>query len=100
MSQVNQSIQERIQQRRRQLILHSYVYYCLSDNLISDSNWSEWSRELCYLQQKYPKESAEAEYWSLFRYLDGSTGFHLTVNCDPWVEPMAKLLLDIRDNKG
>ena len=20
--------------------------------------------------------------------------------CDPWVEPMAKLLLDIRDNKG
>ena len=43
---------------------------------------------------------AEVEYWSLFRDFDGSTGFHLTVNCDPWVEPMAKLLLDIRDKKG
>ena len=48
----------------------------------------------------YPKESAEVEYWALFRDFDGSTGFHLTINCDPWVEPMAKLLLDRRDGKG
>ena len=100
MSKVTQSIQEKIRQRRRQLILHSYVYYCLSDNLISDQKWSKFARDLCDLQHKYPKESAEVEYWSLSRDFDGSTGFHLTVNCDPWVEHMAKLLLDRRDNKG
>ena len=96
----NQTIQEKIKQRRRQLILHSFIYYVLSDNIISDAKWSKWAQELVELQQKYPKESAEVEYWSLFRDFDGSTGFHLTVDCDPWVEHMAKLLLDRRDDKG
>ena len=100
MSKVTQSIQEKIRQRRRQLILHSFIYYVLSDNIISDRKWTQWSRELCDLQQKYPKESAEVEYWSLFRDFDGSTGFHLTVDCDPWVDAKAKLLLDMRGNKG
>lgn len=100
MSKVTQSIQEKIRQRRRQLILHSFIYYVLSNNIISDAKWTQWSRELCELQQKYPKESAEVEYWSLFRDFDGSTGFHLVVDCDPWVDAKAKLLLDMRGNKG
>ena len=96
----NQTIQEKVKQRRRQLIVHSYIYYCLDENIISDRKWSEWAQELVELQQKYPKESAEVEYWNIFRDFDGSTGFHLTVDCDPWVEPVAKLLLDRRNNKG
>lgn len=81
-------------------MFHSYLYYTLSETIVSDAKWTEWAHELCDLQKKCPRESAEVEYWSLFRDFDGSTGFHLVVDCDPWVDAKAKLLLDMRSNKG
>jgi hypothetical protein len=69
-----QTIQEKIKQRRRQMLVHSYLYYEKDVNIVSDAQWSKWAMELVELQKKYPKESAEVEEWSQFRNWDGNSG--------------------------
>ena len=71
------TIAEKIRQRRRQMLVHSFLYYELDSNIISDYAWSKWGVELAELQKKYPKESAEVEYADLFKDWDGSSGAHL-----------------------
>ena len=40
-----------INRRRRQILVHSIIYYKLDDNLISDSDWSDLANELDALQK-------------------------------------------------
>lgn len=72
-----QTVEEKIRQRRRQMLVHSFLYYELDSNIIDDYTWSKWGVELAELQKKYPKESAEVEYADLFSDWDGSSGAHL-----------------------
>lgn len=44
-------IAQLILQRRLQMLVHSYIYYKLNDNIISDSTWSKWAVELADLQK-------------------------------------------------
>lgn len=74
---VQQTIQEKIKQRRRQMLVHSYLYYEKNTNIISDSVWSKWAMELVHLQSEYPKESAEVEFADQFQDWDGSSGAFL-----------------------
>jgi NAD-dependent DNA ligase len=68
-------IVELIQRRRRQLVVHSYVYYVLSENIVSDDTWQRWANELVQLQAVYPLPTGvyddEFEDWT------GATGMHL-----------------------
>ena len=50
------TIKEKIRQRRRQMLVHSYIYYELDDNIVSDAQWAKWAKELEQLQKNYPKE--------------------------------------------
>lgn len=70
-------IQSKIEQRRRQLLVHSYIYYELDDNVIDDDAYNRWSKELVELQLKYPKESSRASYYQEFKNFTGDTGFDL-----------------------
>ena len=72
-----QTVSEKIRQRRRQMLVHSYLYYEMDTNLILDITWSKWAVELAELQKKYPKESNEVEYAEQFKDWDGSSGAHL-----------------------
>jgi NAD-dependent DNA ligase len=36
------TIQELIKRRRSQLLIHSYIYYVLDSNLITDHQWQDW----------------------------------------------------------
>lgn len=74
---MKQTVAEKIRQRRRQMLVHSFLYYELDSNIIDDHTWSMWGVELAELQKKYPKESAEVEYADLFSDWDGSSGAHL-----------------------
>ena len=74
---MKQPVAEKIRQRRRQMLVHSFLYYELDSNIIDDHTWSMWGVELAELQKKYPKESAEVEYADLFKDWDGSSGAHL-----------------------
>ena len=74
---VNQTIQEKIKQRRRQMLVHSYLYYEKNENIVSDSKWSQWAMELVQLQKDYPKEAEEVEFAEMFSDWDGSSGAFL-----------------------
>ena len=73
----NAKISELIKRRRRQILVHSYLYYELNQNLISDDQWSKWALELEDLQQRYPKIAANTEYAKEFSDFDHSTGQNL-----------------------
>lgn len=63
-----------INRRRRQILVHSYIYYELDDNIIDDATWSKWALELEKLQRDYPEESSAAVYAKDFENFDHSTG--------------------------
>lgn len=42
-----------IRRRRRQLIVHSCIYYELNTNLISDHTYDSWAKELANLHKQY-----------------------------------------------
>ena len=73
-------ISELIQRRRLQILVHSYLYYELNTNIISDSQFNEWAKELVQLQHKYPKVASQVIYAKEFSDFDGSTGFDLPKN--------------------
>ena len=48
----NKQIAELIHRRREQMLVHSYIYYQLNDNIIDDSTWSKWAMELQKMCEK------------------------------------------------
>ena len=88
-----QTKEEKIKQRRAQMLIHSYIYYHLDDNIVDDHTWQKWADELTELQAGevveigfYDKEFAD---W------DGSTGSHLPK--DAWVHEKAIFLLSCKN---
>ena len=71
------SISTLIKRRRRQILVHSFIYYELNQNIISDNQWSEWATELEDLQSKYPDIADKTEYAAVFQGFDHSTGANL-----------------------
>ena len=85
---------ERIKQRRLQILVHSYIYYELDQNIISDAQWAEWAKELCQLQKENPDISKSVEWYDAFKDFDGSTGAFLPFD-NEWVQCTAEHLLKI-----
>lgn len=92
---VNEDITELINRRRRQILVHSVIYYKMNDSIISDDTWSEWAKELVNFQNKYPEIANECIYAEAFENFDGSTGFDLPLD-DPWANHKAEYLLRIQ----
>ena len=95
----NPEIAELITRRRRQILVHSTIYYRFNDNIISDYQWSEWAKELCELQTKYPEIAKECILHEDFKDFDGSTGFNLPLT-EPWVVRKAQQLLRYKERFG
>jgi len=70
-------VTEKIAQRRRQILVHSLLYYGLDSPIIDDPTFDKWAKELAELQAEYPKESQAAPYYAEFKGFDGSTGADL-----------------------
>jgi hypothetical protein len=79
----------RIIHLRRLLLLHSYIYYELNDNIVSDHQWQSWADELTRFQIQYGHKAGF--YDICFTDWDGSTGCHLIA--DPNVVRKAMYLL-------
>lgn len=93
------SIAKLITRRRRQILVHSVIYYRLNDNIISDQQWSEWALELENLQNQYPEIASECPFAEAFENFDHSTGENLPLD-DPWAVNKAQYLLALRDERG
>ena len=85
-------ISELISRRRRQILIHSILYYKFNENLISDWQWSEWAEELEQLQRDYPEIADKCVYADAFRDFTHSTGYNLPLD-DPWAVNKALTLL-------
>ena len=92
------SIATLITRRRRQILVHSIIYYRLNDNIISDQQWSEWALELENLQTRYPDIASECPLADAFKDFDHSTGENLPLDA-PWALNKAQYLLMLRDKR-
>lgn len=77
-------IESDILRKRRFILIHSYIYYKLNDNIVSDFKWAQVAKELIALQNKYPEIATYLPWAEAFSDFDGSTGFNLPID-DPWV---------------
>jgi NAD-dependent DNA ligase len=84
-----------IKRRRLQILVHSYIYYHLDENIVSDSVFDSWAKELAILLRDHPNEYSD-RFDFAFEGFDGTTGFHFPR--DPWIEGKAvSLLKGIKD---
>ena len=88
-------IQALINQRRRQVLVHSIIYYILDDSIITDAKWTQWATELEELQKQYPDIAEQCVYADAFRGFDHSSGFDLPLH-DEWATRKAMQLLKWR----
>ncbi|MCG0050749.1 DNA ligase LigA-related protein [Priestia aryabhattai] len=77
---MNEKIMELISRRRRQMLVHSFLYHQLNDSLIDDYTFDRWCKELVELQLKYSRESLQVVYANDFKDFDGSSGYNLPYN--------------------
>lgn len=87
---------ERIFLKRRwfQVLVHSCIYYRLNTNIISDSKWNKWAKELYSMVHKYPRIAKSMPWSKELLKFNPATGFDLPMN-DPWVLAKAQQLVDI-----
>lgn len=88
-------IAEKIQQRRLQMLVHSYIYYDLDNNIVSDATWSRWAVELAQLQKDYPEIEKKVPYRDGFEEWDGSTGAFLPYKTPQIQRIAARLMGDV-----
>jgi hypothetical protein len=89
---------ELIQRRRRQMHVHSVIYYHLNDSIISDYIFDEWAVELLKLQTKYPQFLHKGYMHTFFANWTGDTGMHLPVKDETLA--LAHILLEIAHRKN
>lgn len=70
-------IKELINRRRRQVLVHSCIYYRFGTSVVSDKQFDEWAYELRNLQEQYPELAKRCVYAEEFEDFDGTTGYHL-----------------------
>lgn len=97
--EMDADIRGRILQRRRQVLIHSCIYYRFSENVVSDAKWTEWAVELEQLQAKYPEIAANTPWAAAFQGFDHSTGFDLPIH-DPRVVAEARGILEEAKRRG
>lgn len=95
----DQDIIDLIKRTRLQLLVHSYIYYRLNENVISDYQFDMLSKRLVDLQEANPELSKEVEWAEAFEDWDGSTGFNLPLG-DSWVQNKGNYILKLsKENK-
>lgn len=90
-----EDIKAEIKRLRRYILVNSYLYYQMNENLVTDEAWSEKALRLETLQREYPAESAEVEMYDEFKNFDHSTGSNLVYDtpATEWVYSKALQLL-------
>lgn len=89
---------ELMNRRRRQLHVHSVIYYHMGTNIISDATFDKWSNELVALNKKHPELLHTGFKHDLFADWTGDTGMHLPMHDD--THALAVWLLAYKQNNG
>lgn len=93
----SKDITDLINKRRRQILIHSAIYYKFNSNLIQDDVFDKWCRELVSLHAKYPKESSKCVFHQEFKKWTGFSGYDLLEGAGGyWATLKAQQLLEYR----
>ncbi len=95
----NQTVKEKIRQRRSQMLVHSCLYYKMDESIVSDDKWQQWANELTLLQTENPSECNIGFYDEEFADWDGASGAFLPLD-DPNVISKASHILKISENNS
>lgn len=85
-----------IRRRRRQILVHSCLYYRMDSNIIADEQFDKWCAELRDLHSKYPKYMDCGVFDKEFKKWGGYSGFDLPTY-DPNIIRKAEQLLRIKE---
>lgn len=73
--------EELIHRRRRQVLVHSILYYRFDCPVLKDWEFDEMARDLARLQKVYPEASDKVLYYrEAFSDFNGETGYHLPLS--------------------
>lgn len=75
-------IAEKLLHRRKQVLVHSYIYYELGQSIVEDALWDKWAREVVQLQTDYPDIALRVDHHNQFIGFDATTGFHFMYDED------------------
>lgn len=88
------AIQERINFLQRYIIVHSYIYYELDKNIISDREYDAKAKELAKYQNDYPELWRKSEYYKQFGDdYTGATGFTLYHDLDDYQKEIVRSIV-------
>lgn len=96
---VQQTIEEKIRQRRSQMLIHSCLYYELDESIVDDHTWQRWADELAQLQKENPDKCKIGFFDREFSDWDGSSGYHLPLR-NEWVVAKSKQILKYHQNNS
>ena len=71
-----------INRRRRQLHVHSIIYYHLNTSIVEDAVFDKWANELVALHKNHPNLVNKGYMPSTFADWTGDTGMHLPAKND------------------
>lgn len=92
--------QSKIDRLQRIIILHSYIYYHLDDNVLTDFEYDSKAHRLAAYKQEYPELWKSSKYYEQFGDdYDGSTGFGLYDRLDPEQQKIIRHIAKYRHEK-
>lgn len=69
---------EKIQLLQRSILVNSYAYYELNENILTDYQYDMNTRQLLQLKKSNPDDYARSRYYKYFDNFESGTGFDLT----------------------
>lgn len=76
------TVVEKIQLLQRSILVNSFAYYELNENILSDFQYDANARQLEELAKQYPDEFARSRYHGYFHDFFGDDGVHMTSGYD------------------
>lgn len=74
---------EKIQLLQRSILVHSFAYYELNNNIISDSDYDSNAKQLMALAKKHPNDYKISRYYKYFHdYFSENDKIHYTSGFD------------------
>jgi hypothetical protein len=68
---------EKIQLLQRSILVNSYAYYELNENILSDYQYDMNTRQLLELKRLAPEAYKQSRYYKYFNNFESGTGFDL-----------------------
>ena len=69
---------EKIQLLQRSILVNSYAYYELNENILTDFQYDANTRQLLKLKESAPEAYRKSRYYRYFDNFESGTGFDLT----------------------